>query len=318
MLTLGDYLKTNRLHRKINLRTASDFTKIPINLIKALEAGNYKVFSSEVYIKGFIKNYVKYLNIDTQKALAIYRRERRIHKENTLLDSQKPLKEPKPIITPGRLILFLTIIIVFTVIAFIILQVNKLIQPPYLELTEPINTKATSDVFTEVNTETINIVGKVEVGSKLLINGSNVTTNNLQEFRVDKFNLHEGSNEIFIVAESYYFSKKNQIKLTVLYNKNNEPTNDNVQDTIDTIINMQIEIDIGPDEAWLVATVDEETKVSNVVKPDEHFSFTANETFTIYSPRPQTVHLKINNQEYTFTSQAASIFRILNGKVVQE
>lgn len=330
MLSLGDYLKTKRQQKGISVIQASDQTKIPQNLINSLENSDYDAFSSEVYLRGFIKNYAKFLDIDISKALAIYRRERSQYREESLKDSQKPIKEQKPLITPGRLVLILTILIVFIVIAFITIQINKIIQPPSLELIEPIQASAPAEAISEVNKETISLSGKIEVGSKLLINGNEVTTNNLQEFRVDNFQLNPGSNEIYIIAESYYFSKKSEIKLTVIYNE--ESTTEEQQDTPDNTdnegdpnqeeepseITMNIEIDVGEDEAWIVVTIDDEIKLQDVAEVGSHFSFEALDTFTIYSPRPQVISLRINGEEYSFSSQSAAIFKVIDGNIVQE
>ncbi|MBN2016397.1 helix-turn-helix domain-containing protein [Candidatus Dojkabacteria bacterium] len=337
MLKLGDLFKSERKQKGLSLSQVSESTKIPQRLIKALENGDYDQFSSEVYLQGFLKNYAKFLGVSINKALAIYRRERKTLNEESLDDAQKPIQEQKPIITPGRLVLTLTVLIIVSVISFIVIQINKIAQPPNLELREPISGTAPSELYAEVTKNSITLSGKVEVGSKLLINGSEVNTNNLQEFRVDNFKLNPGSNEIYIVAESYYFSKRSEIKLTVLakYTTSEQDETESEPDTtteettesggdgneptdVTQHDKMQIEIEVGPENAWIVATVDEVTKISDVVQPDTTFSFEAKEVFTIYSPRPQMVKLKINGEEYTFGSQTAAIFKLVNGKIVQE
>jgi len=327
MLNLGDYLKSRRQQLEKSLAQVSENTKIPKNLIESLEKSQYDQFSSEVYLKGFIKNYAKYLKIDVNKALAIYRRERNLQKEESLKDSQKPIRDEKPIITPGRIVLFSTITIIIAVITFIVIQLNKIAQPPLLELSEPVQTTAPDESFVEVGNDKLTIAGKIEVGSKLLINGNEVTTNNLQEFRVDNFELNPGSNEIFIIAESYYFSKTSEIKLTVTYNQDEstETVEDQEQNSdqeteeepVDESL-MTIDIETGEQEAWLVVTIDEEIRIQDVVEPGSQFTFESEEVFTIYSPRPQMISLRINGEEYTFGSQSAAIFKLINGNVVQE
>lgn len=323
MIKLGDLLKTKRNEKGLELSQVSESTKIPQKSLEALEEGNYDTFASEVYLKGFLKNYAKFLGVDTQKALAIYRRESKVYKEDTLQEAQKPIEEPKAIITPGRLVFALTVFIVISVIGFIALQVNKIMQPPYLELKEPISGVAPTELFKEVAGDSIILTGKVEVGSKLLINGNEVTTNNLQEFRVDNYKLNPGSNEIYIVAQSYYFSKTSEIKLTVLSNfgsldEQENPEGNAEEDSGVEAETMQIEIEVGPEQAWIVATVDETVKISDTIQPGESFSFEAEEVLTISSPRPQMVKLLINEEEYPFSSQTPAIFKLVNGNVVQE
>jgi len=325
MIKLGDLLRTKRKEKGLTLSQVSENTRIPQKQLKALENGDYDAFASEVYLKGFLKNYAKFLGIDTQKALAIYRRESKLHKEGTLQEAQRPLTEPKAIITPGRLVFLISAFIVLTVIIFIVVQVNKIIQPPNLELSDPVEGIAPSELYTEVDSDVITISGKVEVGSKLLINGNEVTTNNLQEFRVDNYRLNPGSNEIYIVAQSYYFSKLSQIKLTVLANideegKPIESSGDENDDLIevDTSEIMKIEIEVGPEKAWIVVNVDDELKVADTIEPGVNFSFEAKESFTVSSPRPHMIKLLINDEEYSFSASTPGIFKLVNGVVVQE
>lgn len=333
MIKLGELLKSKREEKNLELLQVSESTKIPQKLLTALEEGDYDAFASEVYLKGFLKNYAKYLGLDSQKVHAIYRRERSLQEEESLKEAQRPLEEPKAIITPGRLVFVLTLIIVISVISFITIQVNKIMQPPYLELAKPVEGVAPVDLFTEVNRDSITLAGKVEVGSKLLINGNEVTTNNLQEFLVDNYKLKPGSNEIYIVAQSYYFSKTSEIKLTVLAKfdedsgsavtseeSRQEGTNGATaqagEGTGASV--MEVKIEVGPEQAWVVAAVDGVTKITDTVMPGESYSFEALETFTISSPRPQMVKLTINGEEYTFSSQSPGIFKLTSGNVVQE
>jgi cytoskeletal protein RodZ len=326
MIKLGDLLKNRRIEKRIELSQVSESTKIPLELIEALEEGQYDKFSSEVYLKGLLKNYAKYLGIDTQKALAIYRRDKKEFHEQSLKDSQKPIQSPKALVTPGRIVFVVTLGIVLAVLGFVVVQVNKIIQPPTLELSEPVVGVAPGEFYIEVPSDSISLVGKVEVGSKLLVNGNEVTTNNLQEFRVDDFKLNPGSNEIFIVAESYYFSKTSEMKLTVLSDvsenestpEEGEANEEEAEVTEEEELDMKIDISVGPESAWVVATVDDVTKVEDTVLGGTDYSFTAKEIFTIYSPRPAMVTLTINGEEYNIGSQTATIFKLVDGAIIQE
>lgn len=329
MYKLGELLKNNRVEKGMLTSQASEKTKIPIKYIRSLEKGDYDAFVSEVHLKGFLKNYSRFLGLNVQKVLALCRRERMEKKEQSLGESQSPLRETKAIITPGRLVFAISSIVIISVIVFVIIQFNRILQPPSLSLSEPVEAQAPGEAFTEVDSDTISIVGKVEVGSKLLINGNEVTTNNLQEFRVDNYKLNPGSNTITLIAQSYYFSKSSQISLTVL-------SNQTVEDVDDTAIEeppeeeespddgeipadkMIIEVEVGPEEAWLVITIDGTTEVTDTIQPETRFTFEANQVLTIYSPRPQMVSLHINGKEYTFSPQSVAIFKLVNGIVVQE
>ena len=79
--TIGALLKERRKERKLTLGQISEITKIRSEYLKALEESNYDSFPSEVYLKGFLKNYAKFLGINTERALAMYRRERDFKKQ---------------------------------------------------------------------------------------------------------------------------------------------------------------------------------------------------------------------------------------------
>lgn len=217
MLKLGELLKTKRKEKGLTRLEVSELIKIPEKHLTALEEGDYKVFASEVYLKGFLKNYSKFLGVRVEQALALYRRESDPPEETSAIKATRIVKEEKPIITPERLAIGIIVLIVILVVTFIFVQINKVIKPPSLSLNDPIVLEAPSEGYLEVNKNSILISGKIEAGSKLLINGNEVQTNSLREFRVENYMLNSGSNEIYIVAQSYYFSKTSQIKLTVMY-----------------------------------------------------------------------------------------------------
>ena len=61
--------------------------------LKALEESNYDSFPSEVYLKGFLKNYAKFLGINTERALAMYRRERDFKKNEPTISMSKKIMD---------------------------------------------------------------------------------------------------------------------------------------------------------------------------------------------------------------------------------
>lgn len=66
---LGDYLKQKRVEKNYTLEKLSQKTKISVNILKALEANDYKNLPSPAYIKGFVTTYVKILGISKDEAI---------------------------------------------------------------------------------------------------------------------------------------------------------------------------------------------------------------------------------------------------------
>lgn len=76
MQKLSDLFREKREKLGIGLDEASSATKIRTSLLSALENSDYEAFTSDTHLKSFIKSYAKYLEINEDKALAMYRRER--------------------------------------------------------------------------------------------------------------------------------------------------------------------------------------------------------------------------------------------------
>lgn len=74
MLTPGKILKYYRIKKELSIDEVSEATKIPREQIEAIENDNYGDGDSDVFYRGFIRNYADYLKLDTEKVLAIYRR----------------------------------------------------------------------------------------------------------------------------------------------------------------------------------------------------------------------------------------------------
>jgi cytoskeleton protein RodZ len=64
MATVAEQLRLAREEQKLTIYQAAETTKIKTEHIRALEAGQYDVFSAPVYIRGFVRNYAKFLKLD--------------------------------------------------------------------------------------------------------------------------------------------------------------------------------------------------------------------------------------------------------------
>lgn len=86
--TAGELLKETRESKGVSLRTVHEITKIPMDVLKAIEEGYSVRTMSPFYLKGFIKMYAEYLEIDPAKVL-----------EKPARVLQKAVKPSKPKIT---------------------------------------------------------------------------------------------------------------------------------------------------------------------------------------------------------------------------
>jgi len=69
MGALGTYLREAREARGIDLRDAAQQTRISLNYLKALEDEDFARLPGEVFVKGFLKNYGKFLQLDEAETM---------------------------------------------------------------------------------------------------------------------------------------------------------------------------------------------------------------------------------------------------------
>jgi cytoskeleton protein RodZ len=69
MPTVGEQLRAAREAQNLAIHQVADYTKIRSEHIRALEEGNYSVFSAPVYIRGFVRAYSTLLKLDAAKIL---------------------------------------------------------------------------------------------------------------------------------------------------------------------------------------------------------------------------------------------------------
>jgi hypothetical protein len=69
MGTLGKYLRDAREARGIDLHEAAQQTRIGITYLKALEEEDFSRLPGEVFVRGFLKNYGKYLHLDEKEVM---------------------------------------------------------------------------------------------------------------------------------------------------------------------------------------------------------------------------------------------------------
>ncbi len=69
MGTLGQYLRNARESRNIDIRDAAQQTRISVNYLKALEEEDFSKLPGPVFVKGFLKNYARFLKLDEAETL---------------------------------------------------------------------------------------------------------------------------------------------------------------------------------------------------------------------------------------------------------
>ena len=69
-MAIGQKLEDARNRKGISIREASESTKIRGDFLTSFEAGNFDINLPEVYLRGFIRVYARFLGIDPESAVA--------------------------------------------------------------------------------------------------------------------------------------------------------------------------------------------------------------------------------------------------------
>jgi len=72
MGTLGTYLREARETLGVDLREAAQETRIALNFLKAIEEENFSKLPGEVFVKGFLKNYARFLRLPEDEVMKRY------------------------------------------------------------------------------------------------------------------------------------------------------------------------------------------------------------------------------------------------------
>ena len=96
MSSVAEQLRAAREARKLTVEQVADITKIRTDHVRALEEGNFSVFSATVYIRGSVKNYGAMLKLDIPSLMAAL---------NAELDQTEKFSEPPPLTEPDPTII---------------------------------------------------------------------------------------------------------------------------------------------------------------------------------------------------------------------
>jgi cytoskeletal protein RodZ len=96
MPTVAEQLRAGREAKKLTVQQVADVTKIRTDHVRALEEGDFSVFSAPIYIRGSVKNYAAFLKLDVPPVLATLDAE---------LKGTQKFSEPPPLTEQGKTIL---------------------------------------------------------------------------------------------------------------------------------------------------------------------------------------------------------------------
>ncbi|HCJ78887.1 MAG TPA: DUF4115 domain-containing protein, partial [Desulfotomaculum sp.] len=74
-MEIGHVLKRTRVEKNLSLAQAEEETKIRQKYLVALENENFNVIPGRVYVKGFLRNYARYLGLNAEELVWWYEKQ---------------------------------------------------------------------------------------------------------------------------------------------------------------------------------------------------------------------------------------------------
>lgn len=210
MRTVGQILKETRLAKFYTLEEVEKSTKIRKELLEALEEDNWSKLPPPTFVQGFIKNYSKFLGLEEQKLLAIFRREFSDKKNppKILQAWSNPLDRKKLRLTPAKVLsgVIMTMIIAFLV--YLWFEYRFLVGTPFLEISTPQDQISIENSIVEV-------AGKTDPESKVTINNQEVEVDLSGNFS-QEIKLSDSASTITITSTSKYGKTTNETRTVFL------------------------------------------------------------------------------------------------------
>ncbi len=212
MRTVGQVLKEAREAKFYSLEDVEKNIKIRRELLEALESDDFAKLPPATFVQGFIKNYGKFLNLDSNKLLAIFRRDYEAKKHPPLIleSFRKPLKNQKMKITPPTILGVVVALIVFGFFAYLWVEYRQFVGAPNLEISSPVEGQT-------VEIPTVVVEGKTDSEARVSVNDQNVGVDSEGKFK-EEVKLSSSTNIITISAVSR-FGQATKIQRTVFVKK---------------------------------------------------------------------------------------------------
>jgi cytoskeletal protein RodZ len=286
MITIGEVLKKQRKNLNKSIEQVALDTKIQPRFIEYIEADNFEKFDSYVHAQGFIKIYAKYLDLNEDRMLAIYRRTVPYDKQEKLPKRETiAVKHMKFRITPKIVAFSLSILFFLVILSYIGYQIYQFQSPPQIKIVRPENNLT-------INKEEIEVAGITDSNAKIFINDTpvEITEDGNFKYQVD---LNPGVNLITILAKKNNSTQESVETIKINYEAP-EPIDQNIAG--ETEKKNIVRLDIVNSSVWIQLNVDKENKISQIIQAGETYEYEVEDSFSLTTGIINSTKLYFNDK----------------------
>ncbi len=148
MYTVASVLKQNREQKGFSLDEVAKTTKIPKKYLDAFESEKFKDYPSEPYCSLHVKNYARFLGLNEENILALFRRDYASFQKNQAM----PKSLGRDILTPQRIFQAGVVLAIVFFVGYLLASYFKYNQSPSLAISWPQPNPANASVLIEGTT----------------------------------------------------------------------------------------------------------------------------------------------------------------------
>ena len=312
-LTLGEKLRKIREKSGISLAEIATHTKVKQEYLEKIESGDYDNLPFDVYVKGFLRSYAKYLDLDPKKVIDQFNREVGV-RENVKKYQEKTGKRwenqlPNLVITPKMASVFFSLLIGLIGFGYFYLEVDSFSREPKLIIESPISNSA-------VDASSIEVVGKTDFENKITINNEPVFVNQEGQFK-EKVGLQKGDNEIIIEAFNKFDNSTQktvhvvadyELKTAVAGAQEKNPDDQEEAENK----SFTVEIESREVSSWIAYQIDDKEKQSNTLHPGTILKIQAENQIEVSSGKASDTYVRINGGEFFPIDETINGFKKIN------
>lgn len=252
MRNISEILKKTRLENKITLDTVSNATKIKKEYLKYIESGEFDKIPSLSTTKGFIKIYAKYLGLNHEEAVMLFRRDHNKTESHMIKKKNKKIKINSIFYKNITLYIVLLILLIATIIIYGIHEYLIFKTPPKVEISSP------QEHIFNTTKPYVNFSGKIQNGDFLYIDGVKINDVTLNGDFTQQVGLQEGLNNIDLNIKNQFGQETNiTYDITYINLKKNTSNNKNA---------FSIEIKDYTSPVYINAVVENKTIYNKILK----------------------------------------------------
>lgn len=281
-LTLGEKLVKLRSQYRMSLAEIAKATRIQAKYLEALESGDYRELPAEVYVRGFLRNYARYLGLEDEAFIKLYDKEKHIR---THLGHEEPRHERPTIvlqktwvITPRTLMYVGVAVLLGTTVWYLLGELHSFVAEPRLTIMEPNSGLVTKE-------GAVRVIGQTDTGAQVTINDQSVFVATDGKFQ-EMLTLQPGSNTLRIRATNR-FDRTKETVLTV---------ESEASSSQESAVAPTVEIGVDRLIDRITLEVDGVVLWNGPWNPEKRETVTVQNTLSLSSSSPTHTSIRVNQQ----------------------